>query len=116
MPDNLIWQTAVAVAESLGLRMPSIELEISNQIPLGKGMGSSAAALTAGVVVADCLLDLGWKPARVLDEAARLEGHPDNVAACILGGIVASAIDSGGVARAYRDGTAFRRGRGGAGL
>jgi homoserine kinase len=101
-PDNLIWQTAVAVAESLGLRMPSIELEISNQIPLGKGMGSSAAALTAGVVVADCLLDLGWKPARVLDEAARLEGHPDNVAACILGGIVASAIDSGGVARAVR--------------
>ncbi len=101
-PDNLIWQTAVAVAESLGLRMPPIELEISNQIPLGKGMGSSAAALTAGVVVADCLLDLGWKPARVLDEAARLEGHPDNVAACTLGGIVASAIDSGGVARAVR--------------
>ncbi|MGP8248136.1 MAG: homoserine kinase [Bryobacteraceae bacterium] len=101
-PDNLIWQTAVAVAQSLGRRMPPIELEISNQIPLGKGMGSSAAALTAGVVVADCLLDLGWKPARVLDEAARLEGHPDNVAACTLGGIVASAIDSGGVARAVR--------------
>jgi homoserine kinase len=101
-PDNLIWQTAVAVAQSLGLRMPPIELEISNRIPIGKGMGSSAAALTAGVVVADCLLGLGWKPARVLDEAARLEGHPDNVAACTLGGIVASAIDSGGVARAVR--------------
>jgi homoserine kinase len=101
-PDNLIWQTAVAVAESLGQRMPPIELEISNHIPLGKGMGSSAAALTAGVVVADCLLDLGWKRARILDEAARLEGHPDNVAACTLGGIVASAIDSGGVARAVR--------------
>ena len=44
-------------------------------------MGSSAAALTAGVVIADQLLELDWKPLRILDEAARLEGHPDNVAA-----------------------------------
>jgi homoserine kinase len=58
--------------------------------------------LTAGVVIADQLLGLGWKPLRVLDEAARLEGHPDNVAACTLGSIVASGIDSGGVARAVR--------------
>jgi len=101
-PENLIWQTAVAVAESLALEMPPIELEIRNDIPLGKGMGSSAAALTAGVVIADRLLELGWKPLRILDEAARLEGHPDNVAACTLGSIVASAIDSGGVARAVR--------------
>src|SRR6185503_12235628 len=101
-PDNLIWQTAVSVAESHRMRMPPIELEIRNDIPLGKGMGSSAAALTAGVVIADRLLDLGWKPLRILDEAARLEGHPDNVAPCTLGSIVASAIDSGGVTRAIR--------------
>src|SRR5438105_9288889 len=101
-PDNLIWQTALAVAESHRMRMPLIELEIRNDIPLGKGMGSSAAALTAGVVIADLLLDLRWKPLRILDEAARLEGHPDNVAPCALGSIVASAIDSGGVTRAVR--------------
>jgi homoserine kinase len=101
-PDNLIWQTAVTVAESHGTGMPPIELHIQNDIPLGKGMGSSAAALTAGVVIADQLLDLRWKPLRVLDEAARLEGHPDNVAPCTLGSIVASAIDSGGVTRAVR--------------
>jgi homoserine kinase len=101
-PDNLIWQTAAAVAKSLDLPMPSIELEIRNDIPLGKGMGSSAAALTAGVVIADRLLELNWKPPRILDEAARLEGHPDNVAPCVLGSIVASAIDSGGVTRAVR--------------
>jgi homoserine kinase len=65
-------------------------------------MGSSAAALTTGVIIADQLLDLGWKPLRILDEAARLEGHPDNVAPCALGSIVASAIDSGGVTRAVR--------------
>jgi homoserine kinase len=100
--DNLIWQTAVAVAEKACLPMPPIELRIQNQIPIGKGLGSSAAALTAGVVIADKLLGLGWKPPRILDEAARLEGHPDNVGACTLGSIVASAIDSGGVARAVR--------------
>ena len=99
-PDNLIWQTSLAVAGSHRMRMPALELEIANDIPVGKGMGSSAAALTAGVVIADRLLGLNWKPLRILDEAARLEGHPDNVAACTLGSIVASAIDSGGVARA----------------
>jgi homoserine kinase len=99
---NMIWQTAVAVASGLGAELPPVELEIANDIPIGKGLGSSAAALTTGVVMADRLLGLGWKPLRILDEAARLEGHPDNVAACALGSIVASAVDSGGMTRAVR--------------
>src|SRR3989440_6424267 len=100
--DNLIWQTALAVAADTRASIRPIELQVDNQIPLGKGLGSSAAALTAGVVIADRLLGLGWKRPRILDEAARLEGHPDNVAACVLGSIVASAIDSGGAVRAVR--------------
>jgi homoserine kinase len=100
--DNLIWQTALAVAKDVGETLPPIALDIENDIPIGKGLGSSAAALTAGVVIADHLLGLHWKPHRILDEAARIEGHPDNVAACVLGSIVASAIDAGGVARAVR--------------
>ena len=99
---NLIWQTALDVARDVGGSLPPIELEIHNGIPLGRGLGSSAAALTAGVVIADHLLNLRWKALRILDEAARIEGHPDNVAACVLGSIVASAIDSGGQARAVR--------------
>lgn len=99
---NLIWQTALAVARDIGEPIPPIELHVDNRIPLGKGLGSSAAALTAGVVIADRLLELHWKPWRILDEAARIEGHPDNVAACVLGSVVVSAIDSGGVARAVR--------------
>lgn len=100
--DNLIWQTALQVAKDVGGVLPPVTLIIENDIPIGKGLGSSAAALTAGVVMADHLLDLHWKPLRILDEAARIEGHPDNVAACVLGSIVASAMDSGGVARAVR--------------
>ncbi len=101
-PDNFIWQTAQQVASDLGMTLPPIRLHIDNDIPLGKGLGSSAAALTVGVVIADRMLGLGWPIAKILDEAARLEGHPDNVAACVLGSIVASAIDGDGVARAVR--------------
>jgi homoserine kinase len=100
--NNLIWQAALTVAGGVGETLPLIELEIGNGIPLGKGLGSSAAALTAGVVIADRLLGLHWKPLRILDAAAKIEGHPDNVAACVLGSIVASAIDSDGVAHAIR--------------
>jgi len=99
---NLIWTTARTVAADVGEELPAVELEIRNDIPLGKGLGSSAAALTAGVVMADQVLGLGWRPLRVLNEAARIEGHPDNVSACVLGSVVASAIDAGGSARAVR--------------
>jgi homoserine kinase len=90
------------VARNVRVALSPIELEIDNQIPICKGLGSSAAALTAGVVIADQLLELHWKRHSILDEAAQIEGHPDNVSACVLGSIVASAIDSGGVARAVR--------------
>ena len=90
--DNLIWQTALATAAGANRALPAVDLEIMNGIPLGKGLGSSAAALTAGVIMAERLLGLGWSASRILDEAARIEGHPDNVAACVLGSIVASAI------------------------
>jgi len=100
--DNLIWQTAVRIAADLKRTMPPIELHIGNDIPLGKGLGSSAAALTAGVVIADAMLGLRWSRGRVLDEAARIEGHPDNVAACVHGSIVASATDARDVTHAAR--------------
>lgn len=101
-PANLIWATACSVAAGEGRTLAPIHLAIDNAIPLGKGLGSSAAALTAGVVLADHLLGLGWSRRRVLDEAARLEGHPDNVAACVLGGMVASGLDQNGTAHAVR--------------
>lgn len=99
---NLIWQTALRVARDVGRRLPYLDLQIANAIPLGKGLGSSAAALTAGVVIADKLLGLNWSRHRILDEAAQIEGHPDNVSACVLGSIVASSIDSKGITHAVR--------------
>ncbi len=100
--ENLIWRTAVDLAAELGQTLPPIELEIVTEAPLAKGLGSSAAALTAGVLIANALLGLNWTTDRILDTAARLEGHPDNAAACVLGAIVASATTSSGRAIAVR--------------
>ena len=99
---NLIWKTAVAVAASQQREMPPIRLDISNDIPIGKGLGSSATALVAGVAIAAGALHLGWDNHRILDEAARLEGHPDNVAAAVLGSVATATIGDDGVTRAVR--------------
>lgn len=95
--DNLIYSVARSIGAPQG-----IELSIANAIPVGKGLGSSAAAVVAGVVIGAELAGLNWDRARVLDEASRIEGHPDNAAACALGGIVASASDACGRVRAVR--------------
>ena len=74
-----------------------LALEIDNQIPIGMGCGSSAAVRLAGVALANHFGNLGWNREQILNEAARLEGHPDNVAACWLGGFTVAAMDSGHV-------------------
>ena len=100
--DNLILRTARQVAETQRLDLPPVDLAIENQIPVGKGFGSSAAALVAGVVLADRVLGLGWNEHRLLDEAARIEGHPDNVSAAVLGSVTTAAIGDDGITRAVR--------------
>lgn len=99
---NLIWKTAMDVAASEGRSMPGARLTVNNGIPLGKGLGSSASALIAGVAIANYVLDLGWDRMRILDVAARMEGHPDNVAAAVLGSLTTSAIGSDGITKAIR--------------
>lgn len=101
-PENLILQTARQVAGAQARKLPPVELHIENDIPVGKGLGSSAAALVAGVVLADRVLGLGWHEHRLLDEAARIEGHPDNVSAAVLGSVTTAAIGDDGVTRAVR--------------
>jgi homoserine kinase len=85
---------------SLAADGPALELQIDNGIPLGMGCGSSAAALLAGVFLANHFGKLGLSPAQILSEACRREGHPDNVAACFYGGLTASAMEGGNVTAA----------------
>lgn len=87
---NLILTTYADVLQEQGRPVQPLRLVVRNGIPLGMGCGSSAAALCAGVSLADAFGDFGWSTEQVLDEAARREGHPDNVAACVQGGFTIS--------------------------
>ena len=89
---NLILTTYMDVLANLGILAPGLHLQLHNDIPIGMGCGSSAAALLAGVILANHFGNLKWTPQEILEEGCRREGHPDNVAACYLGGMTASAI------------------------
>lgn len=69
-----------------------LALQIHNEIPLGRGCGSSAAARLAGVALAVHFGGLNWDDDRIVAEASLLEGHPDNIAACWLGGLVIAKL------------------------
>jgi homoserine kinase len=92
LEDNLILTTYMDVLANAGILAHRLHLRLHNEIPLGMGCGSSAAALLAGVLMANHFGDLNWTSQQVLEEACRREGHPDNVAACYLGGMTASAF------------------------
>lgn len=74
-----------------------IAFRLKETIPLGRGLGSSAAAIVAGLVAADHLYELALSQEEMLDRATKLEGHPDNVAAAIFGGfVICDPIPEGG--------------------
>lgn len=92
--DNLIIETYKSLLVREGKRPIPLAIGMKNGIPLGMGMGSSAAGRLAAVALAAHFGELDWSGERVLAEACALEGHPDNAAACWLGGLVlASEFD-----------------------
>ena len=101
--------TMLGTYRELAPRGPNLKLTVRNEIPLGMGCGSSAAALLAGVELANHFGALGMTRDAVLAEACRREGHPDNVAACFLGGFTVSAMVDGLVQTAtFPGGTGWR--------
>jgi homoserine kinase len=105
--DNLVAATIRTVFSDLGIRQPGLSIRSKNAVPHGKGLGSSAVALTCGVAAALLLVDLAGggdgvlDRAELLDRVAAMEGHPDNAAACIYGGLTV-AWTEGGHSRAVR--------------
>jgi homoserine kinase len=79
-----------------------IAFRLREGIPLARGLGSSAAAIVAGLLAADHLYELALSREELLARATELEGHPDNVAAAIYGGFVVCGRDEGGAPRAAR--------------
>jgi homoserine kinase len=102
---HLVVRALQAGFDALGGQPRGLEVVCANRIPHSRGLGSSAAAIVAGLVAARALV-LGGEDtlddAALLDLAARLEGHPDNVAACLLGGLTLAWTPEDGPATAVR--------------
>jgi len=87
-PNNLIIDTYTKLLEREGKPVTPLAIQLDNDIPLGMGCGSSAAAVVASVALASVFGGLDWDSERIVSEASACEGHPDNVAACWHGGVV----------------------------
>jgi len=90
--ENIVYKAALKVFEAVNYKPGGIHIKLKNNIPLCRGLGSSAAAIVGGIVAANELSGKKLDNERMLDIANQLEGHPDNVAPALLGGIIISVI------------------------
>lgn len=95
---NLIVETAEKVAGIYGKRLQPAKLWIETDIPLGRGLGSSASAIAGGIEIADRLLGLHLNMQEKVRIGTEMEGHPDNISAALLGGVTISYADDGELA------------------
>ncbi|WVQ81696.1 homoserine kinase [Cryptococcus sp. DSM 104549] len=91
---NLLTRVALYVLRANGISTfpPGVTIAAHNEIPFGRGLGSSGAAVIAGVLLGDLLGDLKLPKSRLLDFALMVERHPDNVTAALMGGFVGSYL------------------------
>ena len=102
---HLVVKAMRAGFSALGAAPPGLRLSCVNVVPHGRGLGSSAAAIVGGLVLARALVadgTVGLPDGELLREAVELEGHPDNVAPALLGGLVISGRDEAGEVFAAR--------------
>jgi len=92
MENHLILTTYREIIKSQGTTITPLALHIKNDIPIGKGCGSSAAARLAGIALANHFGRLRWSDAHIIGEASRREHHPDNVSACWMGGLTVARM------------------------
>ena len=85
---NLVAQSFLRLCEEAGKPAPAgLRVHCENRVPLASGLGSSSTAIVAGLLGANTLLDRPFERGQLLELAAAIEGHPDNVAAALLGGL-----------------------------
>ncbi len=98
--QNLVVRAIQATLEDLGFRLPGLKVCQINRIPLRRGLGSSAAACLGGIAAAARLAGVELSTDEILARALPFEGHPDNIAPALMGGLTASAIVEGRVVSA----------------
>ena len=94
-PDNLAYTAYCAVLGSLSEEVKGVKIHIDAQIPIGRGLGSSAALLVAGAMAANVLRGNRLSTQGLMNITNAMEGHPDNLAPAFFGGLTASMVDNG---------------------
>lgn len=94
-PDNLVWTSYLVACEELGAQGRPLHIHEDMPIPPSGGLGSSSACIVAGIAAAQALSGLSLDRHLCLDLATRIEGHPDNVAPAVMGGLVSSYVEGG---------------------
>jgi homoserine kinase len=102
LEDHLILSTYSEVLQARKAKVIPLSLRIKNDIPIGKGCGSSAAARLAGIALANHFGHLRWTDAQIIGEASRREHHPDNASACWMGGLTVARMSGEAEARVVR--------------
>lgn len=92
--SNLILRVAQRVARAHQATLPPLKLTIQNEIPIAKGLGSSAAAIIVGVTIAEFFSRTKFSSEELLRHALEFESHPDNLTACLVGGLTAARLRS----------------------
>jgi len=95
---HLIAKTIIDACKAFGTEVTGLHVECKNAIPQGRGLGSSAAAIVAGLVLASELTYARASEDELLQMANAIEGHPDNVAACLLGAMTIAWLEDDGKA------------------
>ncbi|WP_027085318.1 homoserine kinase [Cohnella panacarvi] len=90
---NLVYEVAQAVFERAGISIPELDIAIRSDIPLTRGLGSSASAIVGALVAANALIGDPLSQDELFQMATALEKHPDNVGASLFGGIIVAAWD-----------------------
>lgn len=93
--DNLVWTSYLDTCREMYTPPVRLHITIDSPVPLSGGLGSSSTCVVAGVVAAQVLHAGGFDPEAALDMATKIEGHPDNVAPALMGGLVSSFVDTG---------------------
>ncbi|MFC7678106.1 homoserine kinase [Paenibacillus sp. GCM10028914] len=91
--SNLIYQVAQMVFDEAGVSVPELDISMYSEIPLTRGLGSSASAIVGALAAANALIGSPLPDGKLFDMATNLEKHPDNVGASLFGGIIAAAWD-----------------------
>ena len=97
--SNLVYRSAKGLFDKVGKTIPPLKIVQTNPIPMARGLGSSSACIIAGLLGANRMLGDVLNTQELLTLATSIEGHPDNVAPALLGGLLLGVIEA--MAQAY---------------